>query len=100
MNCVTKQSYCKFYNGHHSFGIKTVRDVILAMTVQVEEILANEMKAAGKISIVHDAWSKFGSNFFALFATYKATCVVVQDGLCRAPNQLYLSSQLLLSTHQ
>ena len=83
LNCVTKQSYRRFYKGHHSFGIKNVRDVILAMTVQVEEILANEMKAAGKISIVHDAWSKFGSHFFALFATYKATRVVVEDGLCK-----------------
>jgi hypothetical protein len=43
------------------------------MTVIVEDILADEMAAAGQGSIVHDAWSKFGEHFFALFATYKAT---------------------------
>lgn len=42
------------------------------MTVQVEEILAAELKAAGKGSIVHDGWSKFGLHFVALFATYMA----------------------------
>ena len=41
------------------------------------------MKDAGKGSIVHDAWSKFGSHFFALFATYKATRDIVEDGITR-----------------
>ena len=41
------------------------------------------MKDAGKGSIVHDAWSKFGSDFFALFATYKATRDIVEDGIAR-----------------
>ena len=49
------------------------------MTIQVEEILAAEMKAASKGSIVHDAWSKFGVHFFALFATYKTTREVVDE---------------------
>ncbi len=53
------------------------------MTIQVKLILAAEMKNTSKGSIIHNAWSKFGSHFFALFATYKASRDVVEDGIAR-----------------
>lgn len=73
INCVSKTIYREFHRGRSKFSQNTVREVIIAMTIQVEVILAAEMKDAGKGSIVHDAWSKFGSHFFALFATYGNT---------------------------
>ena len=36
-------------------SVNTVQKVIIAMTIQVEVILAAEMKDAGKGSIVHNA---------------------------------------------
>ena len=61
------------------------------MTIQVEVILAAEMKDASKGSIVHDVWSKFGLHFFALFATYKATRDVVEDGIAKTVSGLVVS---------
>jgi hypothetical protein len=81
--CVTKTIYQDFHRGQSKFSVKTVREVIIAMTIQVEVILAAEMKDAGKGSIVNDAWSKFGSHFFALFAIYKATRDVAEDGIAK-----------------
>ena len=83
INCVTQTIYRDFHRGQSKFSKDTVREVIIAMTIQVEVILAAEMKDAGKGSIVHNAWSKFGSHFFALFATYKAKRDVVEDGIAR-----------------
>ena len=79
VNCVESTFYRDFHRGKSKFSIKTVRVVILAMTIQVEEILAAEMREASMGSIVHDAWSKFGMHFFALFATYKTTREVVDE---------------------
>ena len=75
--------YRKRLKQNYKFSIKTMRAVIIAMTCNVEKILSAEMKEAGKGAIVHDAWSKFGSHFFALFATYKATRDVVEDGIAK-----------------
>jgi hypothetical protein len=79
VNCVEITLYRDFHRGKSKFSIKAIRSVILAMTIQVEERLAAEMREAGKGSIVHDAWSKFGVHFFALFATYKTTREVVDE---------------------
>ena len=80
-SCVADKDFRAFAKPTTQFGISTVRKVILAMTVIVEDILADEMAAAGQGSIVHDAWSKFGEHFFALFATYKATRTLLVDGV-------------------
>jgi hypothetical protein len=61
------------------------------MTVEIEQILLAEMQAAGKRSIVHDVWRKFGSHFFALFATYTATLEVAEDGVCKAVTEPVVS---------
>ena len=51
------------------------------MCVDIEKILTAEMKAAGRGSILHDGWSKFGDHYFALYASYMATrCEVNEDG--------------------
>jgi hypothetical protein len=78
---VENKRYRKVLKQTFKFLIKTVRSVILAMTCSVEEILAAEMKAACRGSIVHDAWSKFGEHYFALFAMYMATCETMIDGV-------------------
>ena len=72
-SCVADKDFRVFAKPVTHFGISTLRKVILAMTVIVEDKLADDMHAACQGSIVHDAWSKFGEHFFALFATYKAT---------------------------
>ena len=60
--------------GHQQkFSKKTVKDVMIGMCVDIEKILAAEMKAAGRGSILHDRWSKFGDHYFALYASYMAT---------------------------
>jgi hypothetical protein len=83
INCVSKTIYQDFHRGRSKFSKNTVREVIIAMTIQVELILAAEMKDAGNGSIVHHAWSMFGSHFFALFATYKASRDIVEAGIAR-----------------
>jgi len=58
----------------------------------VEEILAVEMREAGKGSIVHDAYSKFGVHFFDLFATYMTTREVVdEEGVVRSVTRPVIS---------
>ena len=81
LSCVENVHYRKFAKTQTHFGIKTVRDVILSMTLFVEDVLKAEISAAGNLSIVHDAWSKFGEHYFALFATYKATRTSIVDGV-------------------
>jgi hypothetical protein len=73
LSSVVNERYRAFAKPQTHFGIKTVRNVILAMTLSIEEKLKAEIAAAGNLSIVHDAWSKFGEHYFALFATYIAT---------------------------
>ena len=80
-SCVADEDFRAFAKSITRFGISTLRKVILAMTVIVEDVLADEMAAAFQGSIVHDAWSKFGEHFFALFATYKATRMSLVDGV-------------------
>ena len=79
LSSVENVHYRKFAKGQSHFGIKTVRNVILAMTLSIEEKLKAEIAAAGNLSIVHDAWSKFGEHYFALFATYMATRTSIVD---------------------
>jgi hypothetical protein len=81
LSSVADKDFRDFSKATTHFSIKTLRNVILGMTVLVEKVLAEEMAVAGNESIVHDAWSKFGEHFFALFATYKATRTVVVDGV-------------------
>jgi hypothetical protein len=81
MLTVENKRYRKVLKHTFKFLIKTVCSVILAMTCSVEEILAAKMKAACRVSIVHDAWSKFGEHYFALLATYMATRETVIDGV-------------------
>jgi hypothetical protein len=78
--CVENDMYRSKMKHEYRFSIKSVRAVIIAMTCFVEEKLAAEMKAAGKGSIVHDAWTKFGTHFFALFSTYMASRQFLVEG--------------------
>ena len=64
----------------NKFSIKIVRAVIIAMTRAVEVKLATEMKAAGKGSIVHEAWTKFGTHYFGLFSTYMVSRQYLVEG--------------------
>ncbi len=67
------------------------------MTCSVEDILAAKMKAAKRGSIVHDAWSKFGDHYFALFATYITQCETITGGVM-ATNTKPIISLLSVST--
>lgn len=81
LSSVENELYRRNMKHTHKFSMKTVREVILAMTLGVEKILATEMKEAGMGSIVHDGWTKRGTHYFALFATYKATRTIYSDGV-------------------
>ena len=61
------------------------------MTCSVEKILAAKMRVAKKGSIVHDAWSKFGDHYFALFTTYMAACESVVDEVMTAVTRPVIS---------
>lgn len=64
LSCVECPAYRYFAKDRSHFSIKYVRNVILAMTLSIEEKLQEELaKKAGKLSIVHDAWSKFGEHY-------------------------------------
>ena len=78
--CVEDSLYWSKLKHDNNFSIKTVRAVIIAMTCVVEVKLAAEMKAVGKGSIVHDAWTKFGTHFFGLFSTYMASRQYLVEG--------------------
>ena len=72
------------------------------MTLIIEEKLKAEIAAADNLSIVHDAWSKFGEHYFALFATYKATRTSIVDDklISKTAPVISLSCLLPLSIHQ
>ena len=76
---------------NYKFSIKTVWTVIIAMTSNVEKILSAEMKEAGKGAIMHDARSKFGAHYFALFTTYIVTRESVVDGVITAVTKPVMS---------
>lgn len=79
ISCVESSAYRGLAKDRKHFSIKHVRNVILAMTLSIEETLKDEMAKASKISIVHDAWSKFGEHYFALMATYIATRTTINE---------------------
>jgi hypothetical protein len=69
------------------------------MTCSVGKILAAEMRVAKKGSIVHDAWSKFGAHYFALFTTYMAACESVVDGVMTAVTRPVISLLSVVPLH-
>ena len=100
LSTIEKVLYRKRLKQSYKFSIKTMRAVIIAMTCNVEKILSAEMKEAGKGAIMHDARSKFGAHYFALFTTYIVTRESVVDGVITAvtkPVMSLLSIALLLS---
>jgi hypothetical protein len=88
---VENELYRKRLKQTNSFSIKTVRAVIIAMTCSVEKILAAKMRVAKKGSLVHDAWSKFGAHYFALFTTYMAMHQSIVDGVMTAVTKPVIS---------
>jgi hypothetical protein len=66
MTSMAIKRYHRLMKLQSRFCTNTVWTVILAMTVQVEEILAADLKVARKGSIVHDGWSNYDLHFFAL----------------------------------
>ena len=91
LSTVENRLYRKALKQDYKFSKKRVRSVIIAMTCSVETILAAEMKEAGKGSIVHDAWSKFGAHYFALFTTYIATRETDVNGVATCVTQPVIS---------
>jgi hypothetical protein len=91
LSSVENELYRKRLKQTHVFTKKTVRAVIIAMTCAVEKILAAEMRVAKKGSLVHDAWSKFGAHYFALFTTYMATRHILVDGVMTAVTKPVIS---------
>jgi hypothetical protein len=91
LSTVENELYQKRLKQTNSFSIKRVRAVIIAMNCAVEKILAAEMRVAKKGSLVHDAWSKFGAHYFALFTTYMATRQSVVDGVMTAVTKPVIS---------
>jgi hypothetical protein len=81
LSTVENELYQKRLRQTNSFSIKRVQAVIIAMTCAVEKILVANMRVAKKGSLVHDAWSKFGAHYFALFTMYMATRQSVVDGV-------------------
>jgi hypothetical protein len=80
LSSVVSDLYRRKFKHKFKFGKKTVREVLLAMTMLVEKKLSTEMKEAGRGAIVHDGWTKFGIHFLALFATYRARREQIADG--------------------
>ena len=91
LSTVENELYQKRLKQTNSFSIKRVWAVMIAMTFSVEKILASKMRVAKKGSLVHDAWSKFGAHYFALFTTYMATCQSVVDGVMTAVTKPVIS---------
>ena len=81
LSAVTSEMYRRKFKHKFKFGPKTVREVLLAMTLIVEGKLSAEMKEARRGSIVHDGWTKFGTHFLALFATYRAKREKIVNGV-------------------
>jgi hypothetical protein len=91
LSTVENELYQKRLKQTNSLSIKRVLAVIIAMICAVKKILAAKMRAAKKGSLVHDVWSKFGAHYFALFATYMATCQSVVDGVMTAVTKPVIS---------
>ena len=51
------------------------------MPIIIEKSLSLETKKAGKGSIVHDPWTKFGEHFFGVFATYTTSILELDEGV-------------------
>ena len=76
-----------------TFSIKTVRAVILAMVPLVEELITHEMKIAGYVALMHDAWTKYSTHYFGLFASYN---VKVNQKVGGEVCELTMQKQVLL----
>ena len=57
----------------HHFSTKTICYAMLAMSIIIKNSLSAGMKKAGKGSIIHNTWTKFGEHFFGLFTIYCIT---------------------------
>jgi hypothetical protein len=70
ISCVEDDEYRNIIKHQHLFSKKTIRSIILAMSVLVENRIGQDLQTAGYGSLLHDGWSKFGQHFFGLFATF------------------------------
>ncbi len=61
---------CEKLRHHNKFSIKKVSSVFLPMTLPIENIIAAKMKSTGYMIIIHDGWTKFGTSYFGVTATY------------------------------
>ena len=80
VSCVEDPFWREKLKHEYKFSRATVMGTMLEMCADVEMILAYEMKKAGRGSIIHDGWSKFGEHYFGLFASYEAERWEVDKG--------------------
>ena len=53
-----------------NFSQERVKEVLFNMTKLMEDRIGNEMETAGRVTILHDGWSKNSVHYVAIYACY------------------------------
>ena len=80
LSVVEKPSYRKQSKYCHRFSLCRMSETVRKLTQMVEKPIAREMKEAGRGTLMHDAWSKGGVHYIALYACYVRRIMKVEKG--------------------
>ena len=67
---VEDSSFRDFHGSDKKHSRDKIKKIMFKLCEYVEKLLAEEMASAGRGTIMHDGWSKFGTHFLALMGIY------------------------------
>ena len=70
LSTVEDSEFRKFHRFNEKISRKVLKDTIFKLVDVVDKKLGEELKLAGKGSILHDGWTCAGVHYIALFACY------------------------------
>ena len=94
INIVEDPTYRRFHDSDKRHGSVKIKQVMFKLCEYIEKIIGGEMKSAGRGTIMHDGWSKFGTHFLALLACYAVKIKV--KGSSNGTDQLMNETKIVL----
>ena len=70
INIVEDSSFRDFHGSDKKHSGVKIKQIMFKLCEYVEKLLAEEMASAGRGTLMHDGWSKFGTHFLALMGIY------------------------------
>ena len=82
LSTIEDPEFRKFHRYNEKISRKVLKDTVFKLVDVVDKKLGDEMKLAGKGSILHDGWTCAGVHYIALFACYLLPIKTEVDNSC------------------